>query len=919
MIIGEGPGHYEVAKNTPFVGPAGRYLTAFLEYAGIDRDACYITNATLCLPRLKEKSLHQSYPTAIPACLSRLEEEIEEVRPRVIITLGAAALIAVTGYDKPIQRRRDRNCTVCNEKRRVGPVIQCSKCGHNHWFDALSKDAVDPDVVKAVRQEPCPTCTAKRSNLRPKMIKCPVCKGRKTETYTEYVFTHDYKISEVAGAIFVPGEEGKPLDSHELQPWYGECGVKYVIGTYHPSFIQRGNQFYAEVVVKHLARARWLLTHDVDFDFEWSITSDPDEVRRFCDPGELSGKGCVSLSLDIETEAWGTDEEGKPVQLDAREIELVTHIKCIGIERDGKALVVDTRNVDPDDREDPLLDALYDILVDSTYYKTYQNGMCYDIPVIDLVWGIPWDEQIDSYTDDTLTAYHALYPDEPSNLAHITFAMTRQRAWKPPRNVKGVEVHADFNELALYNARDVINTGSAKREMGVKGGVAIKKGLMDREGLSKVYEIDSQLNRIAVTMTMHGMSLDAEQWAQAGTEAKRRIEEGIQQARDALAVINFPRAEEFNPFKTANDLVPALYNTEGFNFAVTKRTAAGQPTTDKNTIIDLMSQASSVGSEEGIRFLKALTEIRDSKKTLSTYIEGQRPWSDGRLHYQWKPYGTKTGRFSSSPNAQNFPGWIKQMIVAPEGRMICGADYSQLELRALAALAGDSNLIHRCLTADESRKLEPEYDPHSYIASIVFRETFTELALDNKKRSDLRTAVKSVIYGLNYGAGDQKTVATIYGKGYDGPPITVEFVRHVRRAVFSEFREIPKWQEEQIRISTENAELRSPIHGRRRVFPCNDQQAIPITETKNYPIQSIAADLMNEATILLWQRLPDVDPTAFLFAQVHDAIYVESDENKADQVCRLIEECLTTTRAFRGPEMVFNAAAKASKSWKEAG
>jgi len=85
MIIGEGPGHYEVAKNTPFVGPAGRYLTAFLEYAGIDRDACYITNATLCLPRIKDKSsLHKSFPTAIPACLSRLEEEIEEVQPRLL-------------------------------------------------------------------------------------------------------------------------------------------------------------------------------------------------------------------------------------------------------------------------------------------------------------------------------------------------------------------------------------------------------------------------------------------------------------------------------------------------------------------------------------------------------------------------------------------------------------------------------------------------------------------------------------------------------------------------------------------------------------------------------------------------------------------------------------------------------------------
>jgi uracil-DNA glycosylase family 4 len=925
MIIGEGPGRQEVAQNKPFVGQAGMYLKAFLEAAGLKKEECYITNATRCLPPPgKKKSLHDSFPTAIPACLGRLEAEIAAVRPRVIVPLGAAALVAVTGYDKPVVKRRPLDCDVCNDQRKVGPVIQCSKCTHIYWLNATCKENADPEEVKAIKAEPCAGCGARLKQLRPKMIKCLQCGGKRMELYTDSVFLHDYKISEIAGAIFMPGTD-LPLDGHEIDPWYAEQGVKYVVPTYHPSFVARGNQFHAEIVVKHLRRAMQLLKKDVKFGVDFEITRDPDVVREFCfaplNPLLLLPGDKINLATDIETEAWGTDEDGEPVMLDARKIENVTRITCIGFARGNQALVVDTRDVNPADPDEPLLAALYDVLTSDKANKTYHNGMCYDIPVIDLLWGIPYEQQLPSYTDDTLTAHHDLYPDELHNLAHVTFEMTDSYAWKPPKTLKGAEVHSSFEELALYNARDVINTGAAREAMGVDGGVAFQGGEMAKADLEKVYQNDTQLNRIAVSMFLKGMPLDLKRWDTVGDEAKVKLQESIETARETLAITSLPDEikNEFNPFKIKAHLIPAIYTQDGFNLPITKQTDAGQASTSKDVLAGLMSQA----GVDGMRFLRAVEGARDAKKTLSTYIEGQRPWADGRLHYSWRPHGTRTGRFSSSPNAQNWPGWLREAVMAPEGRMLCGADYAQLELRAMAALAGDAELIKRCLTAEEDRKLEPEYDPHSYIASVVFGETYTGLDVNDKvqlkKRKAMRTMTKAVIYALNYGAGDAKIVATIYAKGYDGPPVNVELVKRVRRVIFREFTGIPRWRDKQLETSTAAAELRSPIHNRRRIFPCSSAMPIPITETYNYPIQSIAADIMNETILLLHERLPDVDPSAFLFAQVHDAAYVECSEDKADAVAHLIEDTLTVEKSFDGgPPMIFNAAACKALTWDQA-
>ncbi len=941
MIIGEGPGHQEVAQGRPFVGPSGKLLRGLLNSVGLDLDECYITNATLCKPPPKDDALHTSFPTAIPSCLGRLEAEIEAVKPRVIVTLGASAFIALSGYDKTVINRVRFDCDNCNANRRVGPALQCNApmpneadggktsrpCGQLHFVD---KD--DVDAVAALKEAGCTSCSAKMKRLRPKMVKCQKCGGLKMRSEEVVVFAHDYNMSDVAGGIMEPGE-GTRIEQHELDPWLGAQGVRYVIPTYHPAFLMRGQQFMAKAVQKHLAKAKRLLGEDADWRVNYKTTADPEVVREFCWAWKRKGQKAPNFTVDIETEAWGLDSEGVKIKLDARKVRNVTSIGCIGLGgwQLGGALVVDTRKVNQKDPDDPLLAVLYEFLTDDDIPKTYQNGACYDIPVLDLLWGIPWDEQVNSYTDDTLGAHANLYPDEPHKLPHITFSFTDARVWKPARTVKGAEVHGSFEELALYNARDIMNTDASREAMGVSGGLAHPGGKMARAGLAEIYAQDSRMRQVCVSMTMHGMPLNREKFREAGEIADKHVNEAVARARELLDEhTSFENPEEFSWTKPKH-LIPALFDPTGFNLMVIAKTKRGVPVTDKNVLQKLMA---SCKDPRPIAFVKAILEIKEHHRIRSTYIysDDMQPWADGRIHPIWQPWGTRTGRLSSKPNGQNWPQWLRMVIEAALGRKIVGADYDQLEMRGVALCSGDPELTRRCMTADDQRKLEPDHDPHSFVSSLAFGATYTSLLLKDPKhdkadwkckcqtckRKALRDLIKRVFYGMGYGAGDRTVLEAIYSGpgGYDGPPITIEMVAHVRKTIFKAFSQLLPYREKLLRDAQAMEEVRSPLLGRRRGFPLGE---IPPTEIYNFPIQSIGADIVNERTIVLYDALQSVDPSAFLFAQGHDSLYAECAEDKADAVADLFEEILPCEKSIGGgPAMKFTAGAAISSNWKDA-
>lgn len=990
MFVGEGPGPTEVSRQIPMQGRPGRLLEVLLGHANVDPEASWFTYAVLGSAPLGQRDdagFMDQFPAAVHSCVSRLRAEVELARPRVIVTLGETAMVALAGHEVQKTRNVPVACAACDAKdRKVGPVLACA-VGTCDWWHALdpvlaqrlgrgdpmgllvtgpaADDAEEAaKLVKLVHGEKCPKCEASIKRLRPKRAACPLCGGRKTCPENFLTFEHTHKFKESAGGLFaatrLPGD-------------WAALGVEWLVATYDPSFCLRatsssegrkfGGQFAARAMIDHLAKAaRFAAGHTPRFRLEPSIIDSAEDLDDY-----LARHGAGLYIVDIETDS----EEG-PFG--------VNEIKCVGIRRAGQAetIVVDTRGIPsavrmPElglqpDHTRLLAECLFRFLRSgrAVVGKVLQNGH-YDRVTIEWFWGI----HVEGQEGDTMLAHQDLYPDEPHDLAHLGATLTDCEAWKPPKKHSGELKFESFEDLCVYNARDLAVTDLASEAMGADSrstfGVVeadllgapdvnadTRFGRLREEKVDRAYEQDMQLLDLAVAMTVNGMPVDIEARASVLKECTDATSLALEQMEHELRSrrVGEARLAAFAPTKcrecaklaeackcspdkqriatapAKSELAWVLFDPAGpFRFTPTVLTEkTKEPSTSKEALLKLADEP----------FVQAVLEHAKFEKWRSTFIEGSemKIQRDGRIHPGWRVGGARTGRFSSSPNFQNFPKHLRGVFRARKGRKIVGADFDQLELRASAALSGDADLIRRCMEADASRKLYPESDPHSYVASHVFGEVFTSLDPEDPKhrkfvpgepackcqkcrRTLLRDVTKRVIYGLNYGAGAPTVLAAIYDGGYEGPPITLQTIERAIKVYFGLFPGIPKWRDGQLRLAAETYEVRSLLQGRRRTFPLGE---VDSTVVFNFPIQSTSADIVNERTIIVCDALASVDPSAIFIAQVHDALYFETAEDRAQAVADLIDEKLPCEHALApgAPKMYFGAGAQIADSWKEA-
>jgi DNA polymerase I-like protein with 3'-5' exonuclease and polymerase domains len=902
MIVGDGPTVTDASMQRPFAGTSGALLEALLASAGIQRDEVWFTLATLGLPprdKGKAKSLMERAPNAVYSCLPRLEREIEAARPRVIVTLGQAALAALTGFEVEHRKQTAFACDNprCDAERKVGPAIVCStgECG---WFQ-LASEGLDEAQVSAWADEvratypACPKCSAATKRLRPRRMKCPSCKGRKERVETFVRFEHEH------GLVGREGAAGAVFEADQLPGRFDAFGVKYVIPTYDIGHCLRvakdgdrriGGQYAAHAAMFHLRKARELLHRDARFDYSVKTTSSPSEVRAWlAEPGRYA--------VDIETDS----EEG-PWR--------VKKITCVGFARVDRteALVVDTRrlghweSLTPGSEDARLLDALHEFLDDPERTKVFHNGT-YDRVVIARLWGI----HVEGVVGDTMLAHNACFPDEEHNLAFVAHELLDAPMWKDSRtSIKAGTSHslsgyATFDQLADYNAKDDRITALLDEKFNGADG---QHGLLAVEGTRAAYELDVKLAGIAVEMELAGLYVS--------TEALGKVEHDLQVLAEAEleAMRQIVGRDDFVP--RGGDLQWALFDPMGpLGLVPAESTKTGQGSTSKDYLLKMRHEP----------FVDHLLRWREHDYYLSHYVRSPKLFRDeeSRVHPQWKVIGARTGRWSSEPNFQNWPKSMRSIVTAPRGRKIVGADYSQLEMRIMASLSGDPELIRRCAEADESDKLNPECDPHAYVASLAFGKTYRDaFAAKDKKTCDrLRNVAKRVVYGLNYGAGAATVLAAIYDGGYQGPPLSVQLIERVTQTYFAAFPGVPKWREAQLAFAQAERKVQSPILGRHRIFPLGEVDA---TVAWNYPIQSGAADIMGTSLLVLRRELPHADPSAFLIAQVHDAVYVECDEARASEVARVVEESLSVDLALvpGAPTMPYVASASVADNWKDA-
>lgn len=381
--------------------------------------------------------------------------------------------------------------------------------------------------------------------------------------------------------------------------------------------------------------------------------------------------------------------------------------------------------------------------------------------------------------------------------------------------------------------------------------------------LPKLYrvftELDLPLMPVLYKMEKKGMLIDREYFKRLKTEYAQEVKTREREIWDLAG-------REFNinsPVQLAEVLfVDLRMPTKGI-----KKTQRGYSTGAKE-LEKLIEQHAIVPK---------IKEYREATKLLTTYIVPMTDWADaeGRIHTTFTQNVTATGRLSSKdPNLQNIPvrteegKRIRTGFVAPKGKVLVSADYSQFELRLAAVLAGDEKLI-----ADFNAGI----DIHTKTAAEAFNIPF------EKVTKEQRRAAKVINFGILYGMSVNGLAAAAKMSFTEAKQFIENYFR-LRAPIKMYLEKILRQAREEGFVET--------YFGRRR--PCPDVKSTNFVirqaaerAAMNMPIQGTEADLMKRAMIATSRKLPN---GAELIMQVHDSLIVECDEGLAAEVAEILRQ-----------------------------
>ncbi|MGI6403752.1 MAG: DNA polymerase I [Oscillospiraceae bacterium] len=278
--------------------------------------------------------------------------------------------------------------------------------------------------------------------------------------------------------------------------------------------------------------------------------------------------------------------------------------------------------------------------------------------------------------------------------------------------------------------------------------------------------------------------------------------------------------------------------------------------------------------------IEDILEYRKVQKLKSTYVDGllKVVGSDGRIHTSFQQTLTRTGRISSTePNMQNIPirtqlgSELRRFFVARPGTLLLDADYSQIELRVLAHIAGDKNMIEA---------FQNDEDIHTRTASQVFNLPPPLIT------SGMRSRAKAVNFGIVYGIGAYSLSQDIGVSVGEAKAYIDGYLKH--------FSGVKEYMDATVEFATEHGYVQT-LMGRRRYLPELSSSNRAMREfgkrvALNTPIQGAAADIIKVAMVRVFHRLKQEGLEARLLLQVHDELIVECPQHEVATASKILRE-----------------------------
>jgi DNA polymerase-1 len=405
-----------------------------------------------------------------------------------------------------------------------------------------------------------------------------------------------------------------------------------------------------------------------------------------------------------------------------------------------------------------------------------------------------------------------------------------------------------------------------------------QKKLQERKLLTVYKDVDVPLIPILAKMEQSGIYVDANVLHDISLtldQRSKKLEQQIYELAGETFNISSPKQLQLILFEKLK-----LHESEGSRRL--KKTKAGI-STDQSVLEQLSSHP----------IASAILEYRQLTKLKNTYVDTLPQLIDpqtNRIHTSFRQTGTQTGRLSSSnPNLQNIPIRTdmgkeirKAFCAQDENSFILSADYSQVELRILAHVSGDENL----LAAFQSGE-----DIHRATAATMFAKSLDEVDSTDRARA------KAINYGLIYGMGPQRLSRTT--------GVTTSEAKDFIDAYFGGFPRIRDFIEHAIASARETGYSITITGRQRKIDGLDDSGGLTAVNAKNMavnsPIQGSAADLIKIAMIKIFKQMQEMNLKAKMLLQVHDELVFECPKSEVEELKTLVKDSMENAMALKVP------------------
>jgi len=487
---------------------------------------------------------------------------------------------------------------------------------------------------------------------------------------------------------------------------------------------------------------------------------------------------------------------------------------------------------------------------------------------------------------DTMIAHYLVQPELRHGMDYLAEIYLKYRTihYEDIVGAKGKNQASirtvDLNKLCDYASEDADVTFQLKQ--------ILEKELLDN-GLDKLfYNIEMPLMQVLATMERTGVRIDSEALGQSSlilTEEMLKLEKEIHQ----IAGVEFNVS---SPMQVGD----ILFDRLGLDNKA-KKTKTGQYSTAEDVLEKLQSKHPIIGK---------ILDYRGLKKLLSTYIDAlplMINQKTGKVHTSFNQTVTSTGRLSSTnPNLQNIPirdaqgKEIRKAFIPDSDSIFLSADYSQIELRIMAHLSGDVNMMDA---------FNSGLDIHTATAAKIYKIPLNEVTSDMRRKA--KTANFGIIYGISiFGLSDRLGVPRAEAK-------------ELIEGYFETYPAVKIYMDNAIQQAKEKGYVETMLGRKRFLADINSQNNVvrgfAERNAINAPIQGTAADIIKIAMVRIQKRLITENLEAKMTMQVHDELNFTVPINEIETVRKVVVEEMESAIQLRVPLV---ADCGVGKNWLEA-